>query len=116
MVVTAVAVVNRDDGVIIAIVEVLRNRRLAPGSLRVNRMRTFRTGPPHCQKLTGTTGPEPLECRFRRPREGQSHASAGSISQRLSGFDGAARVLKKHKVLVVELHHRENERRADTEQ
>ena len=41
MVVTAVAVVNRDDGVIIAIVEVLRSRRLAPGNVRVNRMRTF---------------------------------------------------------------------------
>jgi hypothetical protein len=52
--VTAVAVVNRDDGVIIAIVEVLRSRRLAPGNVRVNRMRTFAPDPPHCQKLTGT--------------------------------------------------------------
>jgi hypothetical protein len=39
----------------------------------------------------------------------------GSIGQGLSGFDGTARALK-HKVLVVELHHRENERGANTEQ
>ena len=56
-------------------------------------------------KLTGATDPEPLVSRV-----------GGPISQRLSGFDGAARVLKKHEVLVVELHYRENERRADTEQ
>jgi hypothetical protein len=46
----------------------------------------------------------------------RSSRVGGSIGQRLSGFDGAARVLKKHKVLIIELHHRENERRADTEQ
>jgi hypothetical protein len=40
----------------------------------------------------------------------------GSIGQDLSGLQGTARALQKRKVLVVELHHRENERRADTEQ
>ena len=39
-----------------------------------------------------------------------------SIGQGLSDLDAANRELKQHKVLVVELHHRENERRADTEQ
>ena len=42
-------------------------------------------------------------------------ARDGSISQGLSGFDGAAGALK-HKMLEVKLHHRENERRANTEQ
>jgi hypothetical protein len=40
----------------------------------------------------------------------------GSIGLGLFGCEGAARALKKHKVSVVELHHREDERRADSEQ
>ena len=58
----------------------------------------------------------PLECLISATARGTVSRVGGSISQRLSGFDGAARVLKKHEVLVVELHYRENERRADTEQ
>ena len=57
-----------------------------------------------------------LRARRRARADRRSCRVGGSIGQGLSGFAGAARALEKHKVLVVELHHRENERRADTEQ
>jgi hypothetical protein len=57
-----------------------------------------------------------LSAGFGDRARDRSARVGGSIDQRLSGFDGAARLVKKQKVLVVELHHRENERRADPKQ